>query len=202
MLKSVLAILVATTVPLSAATFDDPDWPCIQRKVPELSIGQMWAGPEVTDPIRELARDADIREAAGPLVARRNTQEEFEAMIDEYAAGLGEDKSDKMTALFLASFNQISHERTQIINGIARYAHKQTDLAEQIDIKRQELAELNAVADDEKNWDRIEELQDTLVWDERIYNDRRQSLTYVCETPVLLEQRAFAIGHAIMSHLE
>ena len=25
----------------------DPDWPCIQRKVPELSLAQIWNGPEL-----------------------------------------------------------------------------------------------------------------------------------------------------------
>lgn len=202
MLRTALPALLILTTPLQAATFDDPDWPCIQAKVVELSIGQMWAGPEVTDDIRALARSDEIRAAAGPLVARRNTPEEAEAMIADFAARLGDDKADQLTALFVAVFNQISHERGQIITGIGRYAHKQTALSQQIEGKRQELAALDAVSEDSKNLDRIEELQDTLVWDERIYNDRRQSLTYVCETPVLLEQRAFALARAIMSHLD
>jgi hypothetical protein len=39
-------------------------------------------------------------------------------------------------------------------------------------------------------------------WDMRLYEDRRDSLTYLCEQPVLLEQRAFALARAIAGHLE
>ena len=39
-------------------------------------------------------------------------------------------------------------------------------------------------------------------WDIRIYDDRRGSLTYLCEQPVLLEQRAFTLARTIVSHLE
>ncbi len=204
MIRATLPMLLALSVPLQAATFDDPDWPCIQAKVAELSIGQMWAGPEVTDDIRELARSLEIRTAAGPLVVRRNTLEAAEAMIAGFAARLGDgkDRADRLTALFVAAFTQIGQERSQIIAGIGRYARKQTGLSELIEEKRQELARLEAAPEDEKNWDRIEELQDTLTWDERIYRDRQQSLTYVCETPILLEQRAFGLARAIMSHLD
>ena len=39
-----------------ADTGTDPDWPCIQRKQPHLSLGQMWSGPAPDDAIRALAR--------------------------------------------------------------------------------------------------------------------------------------------------
>lgn len=192
--------LISLAMPGLAATFDDPDWPCVQAKVLKLSVGQMWAGPEITDDIRTLARSEDIRSAAGPLVVRRNTEDEIVAMIDKLADDPSNNGDDQLTALFLASFNIIGNQRSQIVAGIGRYAHKQTGLSELIESKRQELVKLHNV--EEKNFDRIEELEDTLVWDERIYKDRQQSLTYVCETPVLLEKRAFAIARAIMGHLD
>jgi hypothetical protein len=40
-------------------------------------------------------------------------------------------------------------------------------------------------------------LEDRLAWEARIFKERAQSLTYVCETPVLLEQRAFAIARTL-----
>ena len=30
--------------PLAVAAGGDPDWPCVQRKVPEISSGQVWTG--------------------------------------------------------------------------------------------------------------------------------------------------------------
>ncbi len=40
-----------------------------------------------------------------------------------------------------------------------------------------------------------------LEWDKRIFDERSQSLTYVCETPTLLEQRAFEIARRIQQKL-
>jgi hypothetical protein len=39
-------------------------------------------------------------------------------------------------------------------------------------------------------------------WDVRIYDDRHSSLSYLCEQPVLLEQRAFALARTIVDQLE
>ncbi len=39
-------------------------------------------------------------------------------------------------------------------------------------------------------------------WDLRLYEDRSDSLAYLCEQPVVLEQRAFALARAIAKHLE
>jgi len=44
-------------------------------------------------------------------------------------------------------------------------------------------------------------LSEQLNWDTRVYDEREQSLRYVCETPVLLEQRLFALGRHIAEHL-
>ena len=45
---------------------------------------------------------------------------------------------------------------------------------------------------------------DTLVADlqERIFDDRAKSLTYVCETPILLEKRAYALAQLLLAKAE
>ena len=47
-----------------------------------------------------------------------------------------------------------------------------------------------------------EEVLKALRWDTRIYDERQAALTYVCESPVLIEQRAFALAREIRNHLE
>lgn len=46
------------------------------------------------------------------------------------------------------------------------------------------------------------ELDERLLWDIRVFDEREQSLSYVCESPVLLERRLFALARQIMSRLE
>ncbi len=136
------------------------------------------------------------------LAARRTEIEDAEAKITEFRQGGATD--DQMTLLFSGLFNRINTTRTSLISGIARYGLKQQALSEQIDTMGAELREAKAevASDDYDALDRIEELEDKLRWDTRIYDDRRQSLTFVCESPVLLEQRLFALGRIIAGQLE
>ena len=188
-------MLVALAGPTAAAEFGDPDWPCVQRKVPELALRQMWAGPLPDDAWK---KNDEIRELARHLVPRRVTPEEIAAEAGAYAAGLPPDaRAQGLADLFAAVLQRINAERGQVIAGIGRYARHQQQMTERIDAREDEIAALQAVPDDRKDRDKIEELQDALAWDTRVYKERAQALTYVCETPVLLEQRAFAIARTL-----
>lgn len=192
----VLGLLLATG-PATAAEFDDPEWPCIQRKVSHLSIGQMWPGPM---PEGNWRNNPEIRALANALAQRRVGLEEVEARAGEFAGSIDDAvRGEYMAELFAGILEIVDAERGQIISGIGRYARSQTALSERIETTQQELARLNGEA--EKNWDRIEELEDTVAWDARIFRDRQQSLTYVCETPVLLEQRVFAIARLLAAKI-
>ena len=100
-----------------------------------------------------------------------------------------------LVALFAASFDHINRARSRVMAGITRYAHKQEALDARIEEMRHEFAALEAAED--KDFDRMDALERDLDWSTRIFQDRQQSLTYVCETPVILEQRAFALGRAV-----
>ncbi len=196
----ILTFMLTLTVPFSsqAANFNDPTWPCIQRKVPRLSIGQMWIGKILEDSV-EI--DADTRALANAISVRRTTMEDAQALIAKYADGLNGDRATQLAMLFKAAFEKIDRERSEIVSGIARYAGKQTGLAERIDMLQQEVAALEMKEDkSDDEFDKMEELQDIVAWDARIYKERAQSLTFVCETPVILEKRAFALARAIMAH--
>ncbi|HEY5226394.1 MAG TPA: hypothetical protein VIJ06_06345, partial [Methylovirgula sp.] len=41
-----------------------------------------------------------------------------------------------------------------------------------------------------------------LQWDVRIFQDQHNTLSYVCEVPVLVEQRLFALTRAIQDDLD
>ena len=66
MLAAAAAIAAAAGAAVAAQPVD-PEWPCVQRKVPELAIGQMWAGPLPDEGWRQ---DAAVRELARSLVPR------------------------------------------------------------------------------------------------------------------------------------
>jgi hypothetical protein len=190
------ALLLAASLPAAAATGEDPDWPCVQRLVPEIAPGMIWAGPPLdsVDGAPTPATD----ELAGELAARRVPLEEAQAQAGEFASTLAnEHKNEQLTRLFARTLEIINNDRSSIIQGIKKYARGQRALAETITEKNERLSELPK--------DQVVE-RDTLIaerdWDIRIYDDRERSLSYLCDQPVLLEQRAFALARAIASHLE
>lgn len=196
MKRILMLVAVMAAWPALAAQGIDPSWPCIQRKQPHLSMGQLWTGPIPDDPVVALARDPLIAALADRLEQRRLPMEEAEAEIAVFA----QDADNlRLTALMQAIFDRIESDRSALIAGIGRYGQKQVDLAKMIEDRRSRMAGMEAA--DSPDFDAMDAEEKALDWEERIFIERQQSLTYVCETPVILEQRAFALARAIASHL-
>ncbi len=178
----------------------NPDWPCIQRKVPEISAGMVWAGPEVQENGRAWKESLRLAELTAKISARRLPIEEAQNEIDRFATDLGRDKNEQLTLLFTGVLQIINAERSEIVAGIERYARRQGALASRI---RAATAELNTLRKKQNRSEadaaEIKALEERLLWDTRVFDERQQSLSYVCESPVLLEQRLFALSRRIMS---
>jgi hypothetical protein len=187
-----LAVAAPALAPSFAAGPPEPDWPCIQRRQPQLSLAQVWGGPVPDEATLALAETPEIQSVAGVIALRRTPIADAEARIAAFAAT---HDAQGLVALFVASFDHINAARSRVMAGITRYAHKQEALDAQIEEMRHEFAALEAA--EEKDFDRMDALERDLDWSTRIFQDRQQSLTYVCETPVVLEQRAFALGRAV-----
>jgi len=174
-----------------ALAFDDPDWPCQQRKVDRLSIGQMWTGPVPDDP-SVWRDDPGIAETAARIAARRTAMDEVRALI-------AATPRDALPTLFSGVFALIDAERTRLVGGIVRAALKQRALSDKIDADQAALAAAEAAAkpEDFDALDHIDEQRDAISWDIRIYDERRRSVMYVCESPVILEKRLFAVARLI-----
>ncbi len=180
----------------------DRDWPCVQRKVPRISAGMVWAGPTIDEKDKSWRHDAALRKLVARIAARATNLVEAEKAVQTYADGLTADnRVQKLATLFTGVLATINTERDAVILRIARYARRQQRLAIKIE---QAMAELESLLQGGKPADRVHrnDLQNQVDWDTRIFEERERSLTFVCEPPVVLEQRAFALARAIMRHLE
>jgi len=188
-------------VPVRAAASLETDWPCIQRKVPEISAGMVWAGPPVEELQTRWRDDRQVSELAGRIAARALPIEEAQQAIADFAGGLGAEKNQKLTLLFAGALDIVNHDRASIIGGIGRYDTRQSALSKKIEAMT---AEYWALPDDgtAEQQARRAELEQQILWDSRIYDERERSLSYICEQPVLLEQRIFALAREIMNHLD
>jgi hypothetical protein len=189
-----LAIVITGLSPVFAAGLNDPEWPCIQRRVDTLSAAVMWPHP----PENQAAAPVLTPEAARlaeRLALRRLTLEEAESAVDA-APDL---TKDDYTAIFSDVFDRLNQRRGEIMGGITRYARNQARMAEEIEALRGEIATLTKA--ESPDFDRIDQLEEDLDWRARVFDDRRRSLTYACETPVLLEKRLYALAQILAAHV-
>lgn len=195
LLLSALASFLA--VPSAGAQqAGDPDWPCVQILVPVLAPEAMWAGPPLGETEGQWSTDSDVAPLVHDLASSRTSLEEAQARIQAFAKGLPEkERSRKLTLLFEGLLEAINGQRQDVIAGIKRYARRQQELARKV---ASETRAIEGVEDAEKS----AELTAARDWDLRVFDDRRRTLTQVCDQPVLLEQRAFALSRTIQNEIE
>ena len=189
------ASLLVPGLPVWSADYADPTWPCVQRKVENLSLGLMW--PDPVDPDAAAGDEAlrrDVADLGDYLALRRIELEEARPRVAEFAAKYA-DNPEALGLVFAEVFATLSNRRTRIMSGIGRFSLSQIALADKIDTARAEMDEIMAA--DEPDYDRVDALEEQLDWDQTIYSDRQQSITFLCETPTLLERRLYSIAQML-----
>jgi hypothetical protein len=173
------------------------DWPCVQRLVPKLEAGQMWSGP----PLEEVRQPSpELQQAARRLVDLKAQPETLAAEVRAFGAQQPEAaRARALGQLFWVSLDWLNDERDVVIRGIRRFAVGQQALAGKIVAETRELERLQDAS--AANPGALDQLQAARLWDTRIYTDRQKSLTLVCDQPVLLEQRAFALARLVQESL-
>jgi hypothetical protein len=195
-------LLVPPGVAPAAQPAHDPDWPCIQRLVPELSAGMLWAGAPSKASDAEWQSDWRLAQLAGELASRRTPLDQAEAAIAGYADDLPPDaQTEKLALLFQGVLDLINDERTRTIESIKSYARNQRQLAERIAQENRRLDRLEREPTAEAQTE-LADLRGERDWAIRIYDDRNRALRQVCDQPVKLEQRAFALARAIQGQIE
>ncbi|WP_417742536.1 hypothetical protein [Salipiger sp.] len=190
---AVFAVLMGCATAGSAADFSDPTWPCIQRKVERLSVGLMWPAP-LSEEALEPATKAAVGELAETLALRRVDLEDARGEVAAFAEAHGHNMA-LMGAVFERVFDRLSSRRTRIIDGIGEFSLGQIALSEKIDGNRAEMD--SQMAQPEPDFDRVDALEEQVDWDQRIFTDRQKTITYLCETPTLLEKRLYAISQML-----
>ncbi len=175
------------------------DWPCVQRKVMTLTSTQIWDGP----PVEELSgweSDAEIQRLIPILASRRVPEEEAAKEIKKYAESLPEAERDqKLTLLFAGLLSEINRNRTAVVNGIETFQKRQRLRATELEREGVEIAALKDKNLSEEEMTKATELYN---WNARIFQERQRNIPLACEIPVLIEQRIFALGREIRTHMK
>jgi hypothetical protein len=176
-----------------------PDWPCVQAKVPEISVVAVWDGP----PIEQAAAwqaEPDIRELVARLAARRTPMEDAQKRIAQFLSGDAAAKAERGKLLFAGLFETLNSERGAVMSGLERLARSEKQLADQIKSDTSAMHELQDAPSPDQA--KIDALASQIEWNMRIFEDRRKSIRYACEVPVIIEKRLFALSRAIAQTME
>ena len=177
------------------------DWPCMQRLQPELSIGAMWNGPDPAEAADSWRKDAAVEAVVEQVAPRRVPQQEAVDALHRFAAGYDKDRPAVMTKVFAGLFETLNDERGSIIRGIRHFNERQQKLADRIQAGMRTLDGLDPASTDVKIAEQRQAVQDQVSWDSRIFDDREKLLPLVCDQPVVLERRLFALSRAIQTEI-
>lgn len=189
-------LLLAAVLPVAAAPPQhDPDWPCQQIKVPDLSAASVWNGPPVDAYATSWSQDPAVTDLVSRLAQRRLPIDQAKTEIDGFAVNAGVSRRQKLLAVFAGLFDTLNRERGNVLVGLDRYGRRQKELADTV---RGEVDALHKQQDSDKpDAQQVSALTERLGWDTRVFEQRRQSVSFACDVPNVIEQRLYALAQAL-----
>ncbi len=201
-LMAAAGVFTLSATAWSAADPKNPDWPCVQKKVENLSANSIWDGPSL-DEHKQWFNAEKIPALVTKLASRRVPIEKATAAIDDYAASVPQaDRDSQLTKLFTGLFETVNNQRRSIISGIEKYQRSQKSRAEELEKQGVDLAKLKGdiVVDDTAAVPESEEEQKQ-YWAGRIFQERQANIPIACELPAVLEERLFELTRHIRSKM-
>lgn len=203
MVRTLAMAALAFAISTAAARAADPrypDWPCSQAKVPEISLAAVWAGPALEDAESKWKDDSKVSALVSKLAARKTPLDEAEKLVKKFLTGSAADKTTNAKLLFAGLFDTLNAQRSQVMRGLERVSRKQREAADKI---REETVQLQALQDATPRDDtKVDAMSNQLIWETRIFEDRRKVVRFVCEVPTTIDQRLFALGRVIQQEME
>ena len=199
--RSARSALISMTVVATAALARDistPDWPCVQRKVENVTSTQIWEGPPVED-ITSWRDNPEIRTLVATIANRRTPIGDAEAALKRYAEHEPDaSRAERLTQVFAGLFATLQAERRMVIGRIESYRKAQGERALELERQSVALADLEEkAANDATAAKELEDAQARFDFAQRIFQERQNSIPFACEVPVRIDQRALTLGKSI-----
>jgi hypothetical protein len=202
-LFAVVAFMISAIDP--AACVEGPpgtgDWPCKQVRVPEVALAGVWSGPAIDAGPGVWRNDPAVADLVGLLRPRRTPLPEAERLIAAFATAAGEQRKARLLLLFTGVYEAMNDERREVVAGLDRFGRRLKGMAGEA---RAATDAMRAVQDRKPppDADELRKASETLQWRLRLFEEQRRMVSYVCESPALIEQRLGALARIIASAME
>lgn len=199
-LGSGLLLCAVPSVEAQRAAAGPPDWPCVQRLIPELAWGTLWTGPSLDDLEQRWWEDDEVGRVVRFAMSRDTPPEQALARVSDFVASLEDDEAEgRLTLLFAGLFELTDRQRGRAIASVRQASRAQVARLDTISAMVDELETLRAEAG--ASPEEIERLSDALFWEQRTFQLRQQTLPAMCEQPYLLEETLSRMVRLIMERM-
>lgn len=198
-LVTTLLLGLVSTAALGQPAKGDPDWPCTQLYNPDLVLAHAWSGPDPATSGGHWAADPEIAPLVPKLASTALPLDRALAELDGFLAAMPAAERTRRLPLLVAGLHEtLDAERKKTIAGLFKLGRSQKTLAQAIRERNDRLLELRNRANGSQE---ARELEETLQWDLKIFQDRRSTVNLACAQPDTIEKRFFALAKRIEAAL-
>jgi hypothetical protein len=195
------ALIASTTTSLAQPPgARDPNWPCQQIKVAEMSLAAVWAGPAVDPHATTWKDDPAVADLVERLAPRRVPIDQAQTLLHDFARNAGEAKQAQLLQVLVGLFDVLDQERGSVMAGLDRFGQRQKELAAEIRGDNEKLRMLQTAPEADPK--AVQQMTQQVTWEAQVFQDRRQAVSYACDVPGKIEQRLFALAQKIQQELE
>jgi len=193
---TIAAALTAAAAQTAPQRSEDPDWPCQQRLVAQLTAPAFWNGP--LDMEGDWQADPEIAELVRHLAPRRVTTEEGLAAIMDFAKTASGDRPHRFALTFRGLLAETDRQRAVLIEKLKGIGRRQRELADLVAQLADELRSIPSATVGEAAAKRVD-LQQRHEFTTRNFEEVQRTIRYACEMPVELDARLGAWARALQT---
>ena len=175
----------------------NPDWPCIQVYIEQLSWGSIWTGPPLDENSSKWINDEKLSSLAEKIMKRNTKENEGIKELKKYIKK--NNSPEQLTKLFHALFDTTNIIWKKRNEKLLNFGKRQRLTSEKISTKLGKIKKLSK--DYESNKDEIQKLEQENFWDVRRFEDRRALSDSLCEQPRFYEKRLGTYSNIILEYI-
>ncbi len=175
----------------------NPDWPCIQVYIGQLSWGSIWTGPVLDENSSKWINDEKLSSLAEKIMKRNTKENEGIKELKKYIKK--NNSPEQLTKLFHALFDTTNIIWKKRNEKLLNFGKRQRLTSEKISTKLGKIKKLSQ--DYESNKDEIQKLEQENFWDVRRFEDRRALSDSLCEQPRFYEKRLGTYSNIILEYI-
>jgi hypothetical protein len=183
----------------ATAAGPDPNWPCQQPLVQNMTPAMIWSGPPA-DNIGDWHADPSVSALVEHIAPRNVSTKDGEAAIQAFLKSLNGDRKKRITLAFAGLLDETNDQRSGVIDRIKDLAERQrnlSDLVNRLSIQVGQLppAEQTNPAPEHKD------LVERWTFTTQAYTQLQQTMRYACEIPGQIDSRMGVYARALAAGL-